>query len=512
MATADTAEPLFDPHSVTEIDMQLPQESMDELAADPEEYVDATLAFQIGDDEHGPYAVGVRLKGGTGSFRPLTGKAAFKLKFNHSVSGQRILGLKKLTLNNMIQDRGMIQETLSYAAFRAAGVPAPRTGFAFVRVNGTAYGVYLNVETLDDVALPRFFPSTGHLYEGESGADVEPGEAELFEVDEGDEDDRADLEALIAAAGPGLGDWSERAEGLADLDEMTRMWAVEKYIGHWDSYAGTQDPLHPNNYYLHSDESGLFSMLPWGTDQTWANRRAFGGPGGVLFNACLADASCLQMYQDAVRDAADAVATIGVDEEATFLASFLAPWQAQDPRKESTAEQAAAAVQRLREFAAGRPGDVAAWLPDPPDDGEEPPPSGGGGGGGGGGEAPPAHRAAPVLVPSPVGEEPLIVKGARTSARVVTLRLGLAGGGRVRVRGTARLGGAMHTACTAKATRATAADLTLRCRLNAAARRALRKRSLALRLRTWFAPDQARPVADVRRLTVRRSAKLVARP
>ena len=87
-------------------------------------------------------------------------KAAFKLKLAHTVKGQRFLGLKTLTLNNMVQDPSMVHELLAYEAFRAVGIPAPRTGYAFVRVNGADYGVYLNVETLDDVSLPRWFSST----------------------------------------------------------------------------------------------------------------------------------------------------------------------------------------------------------------------------------------------------------------------------------------------------------------------------------------------------------------
>ena len=47
---------------------------------------------------------------------------------------------------------------------------------------------------------------------------------------------------------------------------MTRMWAVERYLGHWDGYTTK------NNYYLVSDPSGRFQMLPWGTDQTWVER------------------------------------------------------------------------------------------------------------------------------------------------------------------------------------------------------------------------------------------------
>ena len=80
------------------------------------------------------------------------------------MSGQRFLGLKKLTLNNMVQDASMVHEGLAYRAFRAVGVPAPRTGYAFVRLNGSAYGVYLKrVESLN-VEVPRSSPgSTAHL-------------------------------------------------------------------------------------------------------------------------------------------------------------------------------------------------------------------------------------------------------------------------------------------------------------------------------------------------------------
>ena len=34
---------------------------------------------------------------------------------------------------------------------------------------------------------------------------------------------------------------SERVGRLADLEQMTRMWAVERYIGHWDGYAARPD-------------------------------------------------------------------------------------------------------------------------------------------------------------------------------------------------------------------------------------------------------------------------------
>ena len=73
-------------------------------------------------------------------------KAAFKVKFAKT---DLLLGLKNLTLNNMAQDPSMVHEALGYEVLRAAGLPAPRTGFAYVRVNDArATALYLNLETI----------------------------------------------------------------------------------------------------------------------------------------------------------------------------------------------------------------------------------------------------------------------------------------------------------------------------------------------------------------------------
>ena len=170
---------LFDPDAVVEIDLQLPQQTIEILEVDPEgEYQPATFSLTADGQTYGPLEVGARLKGGIGSFRPLTRKAAFKLKFDEFVDGQTFFGLEKLTLNNMVQDPTMIRETLAYEAFRSLGVPASRTGYAWLRVNGEPYGLYLNIEVLDSVSLPRWFGSTRHLYEGSYGTDVTPGAAQ----------------------------------------------------------------------------------------------------------------------------------------------------------------------------------------------------------------------------------------------------------------------------------------------------------------------------------------------
>src|SRR6476646_6107331 len=277
VALADQAAGLFDPGRMHVIKLSLPQKSWDALEEDRDKYQPGTFSLAETDgtpDGVGPFSPSVDIKvklQGSASYRPLTDKSAFKIKFEAAP----FRGLRTMTLNNMVEDRSMIHETLAYTAFRGAGVPASRTGYAYVYVNGKDFGIHLNIEAFDEVALERIFgsfdPEIQHLYEGENAADVHPGGAGQFEVDEGDDEDLGDLEALIAAVNSsGPTPWAERVAAAADLEEMTRMWATEKYIGQWDGYAGQQgDSWLPNNYYLYSSPSGRFQMLPWGNDESW---------------------------------------------------------------------------------------------------------------------------------------------------------------------------------------------------------------------------------------------------
>jgi hypothetical protein len=47
------------------------------------------------------------------------------------------------------------------------------------------------------------------------------------------------------------------------------MFATENFLGHWDGYTG---PLQ-NNHFFRSNVLGKFTILPWGTDQTFGENR-----------------------------------------------------------------------------------------------------------------------------------------------------------------------------------------------------------------------------------------------
>lgn len=526
----DPATPMYTPDTVDVIELTLPQASIDALEADPEgEYVEGTFSLATTDgtpDGVGPFSapitVGVRLKGSVGSFRSLDEKAAFKIKLNY-VKGQKFLGLKKMTLNNMVQDPSMIHETLAYQAFGSAGVVAPRTGYADVRVNGEDYGLHLNVETPDDVSLEKHFGPFQHLYEGGSGTDVTPGNAGAFEIDEGDEDDRGDLEALITAVnGNAPADFSARVEPFADLAEMARMWAIEKYIGHWDGYSGEERSPLPNNYFLFSDLASKFQMLPWGTDQTWGSRLVFDDPGGDLFNDCIADSSCLGMYRNALRAAQGSIAALDLDPLATCLAERLAPWQEMEtePRREHDAGEIETGVEEARDFIAERPGELSDWLATQPSDpgetigsgvpvpcGPEPEVPA---------VTPPAEsREAPsdsspiasTLSPPPNAKPPslpLKVAHLTIAKGVLSTHLRLPVAGEVGQVATIHTAHGRVRACVVPPRVRKAGSLTLRCRISAGVRHRLRAHWLKLRVVTRFEPEGGEPERSKRQVVVPR--------
>jgi hypothetical protein len=503
---ADEAAIVYDPHAVAAIDLTLSSEAIADLEAEPSEYVKGTFAMATTSGGPGgeettltpvPLAVEVRLKG-SGSFRPITGKAAFKLKFKKT---ETFLGLRKMTLNNMVQDRSMVHEALTYLAFGAAGAPASRSGYAYLRLDGEDVGLYADVENLDKIALEKRFGSfedpPQHLYEGEMDDDVVSGGADLFEVDEGDEEERADLEALIEAVnGSPEESFSQRVTAVADLGEMTRMWAVEHYVAHWDGYAGNaEQPGRPNNYYLLSDAAGRFQMLPWGTDQTWDLNQEIPGrhddfdtEGGLMFNLCLADEDCFRLYWKALGEVTDAVEAMGPGTFLDDAAVMLGPWQARERefgRAESTAAEVTAAVNEAAAFIANRSDEARQWRAEnePPPVEEEP-----------GEEELPVHGNATEppnatvvqAPPSPTPENPLRLGRLEKKGRALVVRLGVAEAGEVRVRATMRLDGRSARACGASATIEASGREAIACKLTPAARKRLAEGPLRMRLRVLF--------------------------
>ena len=281
-AAAFTLADIYNPTKVHSIELTIPTASEQALnnRNTAKTYTAASVTIRAAGYTMGPIQIGLRLKGST-SLELLNQRPSFKLAFNWSAAlkGSRFLGLKNMTLNAMTQDESKLHEFGAYKLFNAMSVNAPRTGWASLKINGASRGLYLNVESYDDIFLgSRFKDTTLHMYEGIALNDFKPGKADgtkntgAFLVKEGwtPAPNKDDLQKLIDVANysSSLAWWNGMAK-YTDRSQMIRMWAVENFVGHWDGYSG---PL-ANNYFIRSNTSGKFVMLPWGTDQTFGENR-----------------------------------------------------------------------------------------------------------------------------------------------------------------------------------------------------------------------------------------------
>src|SRR5829696_9110774 len=102
---------------VREIRISIDPAGIDELRRDTREYVRATVRERLAGGENIFTNVGIHLKG-MGSFRPVDQKPALTVKFNKFVEGQNFYGLTKISLNNSVQDRTYLNETICTELFR----------------------------------------------------------------------------------------------------------------------------------------------------------------------------------------------------------------------------------------------------------------------------------------------------------------------------------------------------------------------------------------------------------
>lgn len=206
----------------------------------------------------------VRRKGFLGSMS--TSKPSLLVKLDAVVPGQRLYGMDRLTLNGVRQDPSHVATCLAYKIFSDAGYPAPRCGFAKVKVNGNDLGVYVHVEAVKKPFLRRYFSDDeGNLYEG-TLSDFRPEFIGSFEKKTNEKEaDFGDILAVMEA----LQSQPEQVETiLADdfeVDRFYAFWAFEVLTHHWDGYAGNT-----NNFFLYQDpQTQRFTMMPWGADSTF---------------------------------------------------------------------------------------------------------------------------------------------------------------------------------------------------------------------------------------------------
>lgn len=299
-ATPLKIEDLYNPLKIVRADLTIPDESIAALRKEPKTYTPGSLSLSLEGRESGQLAITVRLKGNTSlqfDGGDIDGTPSFKIKFPKATTPYGYLGLRRMTFNAMIQDNSKIHEFGAYALFNAMGVPASKTGWLRIYMNGKDLGLYLNLEQPDSVFMQkRFKDVTQHIYEGKANEDWNIGNDDgtadngSFVVDYGwkvtpNKNDLTNLFDYMSDFIPA--DWYKGMTNVTNRTLLIRAFAVENFLGHWDSYSG---PL-KNNYFLRSNTKGVFTYIPWGTDQTFGENRQTEKLGDTFYLPMLSETS-----------------------------------------------------------------------------------------------------------------------------------------------------------------------------------------------------------------------------
>ena len=260
---------LIDPDSLARI--------LDPANAESDHEYPATFVFDNGRLRDTVLEVGFRLRGNTSRDAR---KKSFKVSINTFHRGRKYHGLEKLNLNGEHNDPSIVRAKLSWDLFGDLGAPASRAAHTRLFINGRYYGLYINVEHVDEnFAEARFGNGDGNLYKCLWPADLtwrgsDPNaykftsdNRRVYELTINEElDDYTDLAQFIGVlTQTAAADFPLAIQRVFDVNSYLRVLAADVATGSWDDYWFLK-----NNYYLyHNTALDKFQFIPYDYDNTF---------------------------------------------------------------------------------------------------------------------------------------------------------------------------------------------------------------------------------------------------
>ncbi|QEL16503.1 CotH kinase family protein [Limnoglobus roseus] len=232
--------------------------------------------------------VGVRYKGnGTIGDASRTAKKSFKIDLDRQGGSGRFQGSKTINLHCGVADPSKYREAFGYGIYRAAGVPAPRTTFAEVRLTVPGkwdreyLGLYTITEEIDKPFLRRTFGTDKGLLmkpEGVRGLDDWGDDWNRYKKPYAPKRDATAEEAKRVMAFARLVQKADDAAfnteiaSYLDVDGYLRYLATTSFVANPDSFFTLG---HNFCVYLHPDTK-RFHFFPWDLDRAFANLPVIG--------------------------------------------------------------------------------------------------------------------------------------------------------------------------------------------------------------------------------------------
>ncbi|MBI9038264.1 MAG: CotH kinase family protein [Bacteroidales bacterium] len=236
----------------------------------------ADFIFNNGEDIDTIEDIGFRLRGNTSRHSQ---KKSFKVSFNTFVQGRKYCGLEKINLNGEHNDPSITRSKICWDVLREFEIPASRSNHVELYINNNYYGLYLNVEHVDEEFVEsRFGNKDGNLYKCLWPADLNylGDDPELYKFDDFGrrtydlktntaEDNYSDFANFIDILNNTPdNEFACEIRKVFNIDDYLKIIAIDIISGNWDGYI-----YNKNNFYLyHNTETDKFEYILYDLDNT----------------------------------------------------------------------------------------------------------------------------------------------------------------------------------------------------------------------------------------------------
>ena len=235
--------------------------------------------------------VGVHFRGTSSYFTVRSEKKSFNIAVDYGEDGQRLYGYKTLNLLNGHVDGSFLREVL-YNRISRDYIPAMKTNFVKLVINGENWGVYINLQQYNKDFLAEWFDTKAGIRwkvgPGRGGALTYAGEdptayQETYQLKtNGVEDPWTDLIALSKMLNETTSDAElrEHLPSKLNIDQVLWQLAVSNVFMDDDGY------IHKGgDYAIYQDVNGRFHLVPHDNNESLRFGRGGrggrgGGPGG----------------------------------------------------------------------------------------------------------------------------------------------------------------------------------------------------------------------------------------
>ena len=262
---------IFSDHSIPRVEILIEDRALGKIFRNPgsdEEHQAICIFSRDGRSDTIPM-VGFRLRGNTSRWAK---KKSFKISFNSFVPGRKYHGLEKMNLNGEHNDPTIMRSKLGWDLLRELEVAVARSNHVELWINGDYYGLYINVEHIDEEFTRNHFGSDeGVLYKCDHPENLRWHGADSLSYP----DCIVKQSSLKNSYQPFLNfveilnlvsddDFQCELETVFEVDEYLRILAFEVMAGHWDSPS-----FNSNNLYLWFDpRTGLMHYIPFDLDNS----------------------------------------------------------------------------------------------------------------------------------------------------------------------------------------------------------------------------------------------------